>query len=99
MKAEEIKQLRKELGWSQDRLGQYLGYTGNAVRRWENDMSKPPDPVMAVLIQIRSRLDQKKNKERKEEFIQDLVGIAIGTGIVGFMRYIFNEDEETDEEY
>jgi len=98
MEPEQIKQLRKELGWSQEKLGQYLGYTGNAVRRWENGMSRPPDPVMAVLIQLRTKLDQKKNEERKEEFIKELVGIAIGTGIVGFMRHIFKEDEESNDE-
>lgn len=66
MKPQEIKQLRKELGWSQAQLGKHLGYTSNAVMKWERGMSQPPDVVKGLLFKLKERLANKKEKQKKE---------------------------------
>lgn len=93
MKAKEIKQLRNELGWSQSQMGRHLGYSANAILKWERGMSEPPDVVKGLLVQLRQRLDQKKEKE-KQEFIDKLAGIAVTGGIVAFIAFLFKNSNQ-----
>lgn len=92
MKPHEIKQLRTDLGWSQTDMGRYLGYTDTAIRKWENGLAKPSSLVTATLIQIRKQLDDRKQKQR-DEFIRGLAATFITGGIVAFLAYTFNNNE------
>jgi hypothetical protein len=49
--------------------------------------------VKGVLLKLDSQLDQKKKRE-KEEFIKGFGTLALTGGILGFLTYIFNENDE-----
>jgi transcriptional regulator with XRE-family HTH domain len=93
MNPENIKQIRAELGWSQSTLAHHLGYTAPTIMKWEKGITPPPDVVKGVLLKLDSQLDQKKKRE-KEEFIKGFGTLALTGGIVGFLTYIFNENDE-----
>ena len=38
---EKIKELRKEIGWTQKKLGEELSVNHNAVRYWEKGINEP----------------------------------------------------------
>jgi DNA-binding transcriptional regulator YiaG len=42
---EEIKFLRKTMGWTQSELGQWMGYSSQQVARWEKGQSSIPSPA------------------------------------------------------
>lgn len=92
MKPHEIKQLRKDLGWSQTDMGRYFGFTDTAIRKWENGLAKPSDVVTATLIQLQRQLNDRKQKQR-DEFIRGLAAAFITGGIVAFLAYTFNDNE------
>ena len=37
----EIRELRKRLGWTQEKLGDYIGVHNSTISRWENGKRKP----------------------------------------------------------
>ncbi|MCZ7625667.1 MAG: helix-turn-helix domain-containing protein [Candidatus Methylomirabilis sp.] len=51
MSKEEIKQIRKQLGWSQERLAQELGLSFSTISRWERGESKPSPAAERLLNQ------------------------------------------------
>jgi DNA-binding transcriptional regulator YiaG len=56
---EEIKQLRQNLGWSQQKFADYLGVSKETVNRWENG-HRVPLPI------FRTKLDALQSKQPKE---------------------------------
>lgn len=54
---EEIKQIRKQLGWSQERLARELGLSFSTISRWERGESHPSPAAQRLLNDlIRSAL-------------------------------------------
>ncbi len=51
MSKEEIKQIRKQLGWSQERLARELGLSFSTISRWERGESKPSPAAERLLNQ------------------------------------------------
>jgi len=49
MTGEQIKELRKSLGYTQARLAEEVGLTPNTIARYERDELKPSPPVMKLL--------------------------------------------------
>ena len=45
----QIKELRKNLGYTQDRLAEEVGLTPNTIARYERDELKPSPPVLKLL--------------------------------------------------
>jgi putative transcriptional regulator len=60
MTGAQIKELRKNLGYTQARLAEELGVTANTVARYERDELRPSPPVMKLL-----KLLELLNAERK----------------------------------
>jgi transcriptional regulator with XRE-family HTH domain len=50
--ADDIKQLRKQLGLTQEQLGQKLGVAGRVVRRWEAKVHQPDPKYLAGLASL-----------------------------------------------
>ena len=46
---ERIKQLRKELGLSQEKFGESLGITGASVSRIESGVNNPSEPTLKLI--------------------------------------------------
>jgi putative transcriptional regulator len=49
MTGEQIKELRKSLGYTQARLAEEVGLTPNTIARYERDELKPSPPVLKLL--------------------------------------------------
>ncbi len=49
---EEIKQIRRRLGWSQERLAQELGLSFSTISRWERGESTPSPAARRLLDQL-----------------------------------------------
>ncbi len=93
MNPEEIKQLRKELGWSLAKFGKYFGVTAQAVLKWERGTALPNDFVLASMIQLERRLDEAKGNNQKQQFINGLKQALLTGGIIALLTYLFNQDD------
>lgn len=51
MSREAIKQIRKQLGWSQERLARELGLSFSTISHWERGESKPSPAAERLLNQ------------------------------------------------
>ena len=49
MTGEQIKELRKSLGFTQAKLAEEVGLTPNTIARYERDELKPSPPVLKLL--------------------------------------------------
>lgn len=90
--SKEIKQLRNELGWSQAKLGKYLGYNPTTINAWEHG-TRPPEPMQDALLELRSQLNQVQ-EEQKQKFIQGLTVAAATGGFVALMFYLANQQND-----
>ncbi len=54
MKPDEIEQIRRELGVSQERFAYLLGTTTCTVNRWENGKAKPSRLYVRELKELRA---------------------------------------------
>jgi transcriptional regulator with XRE-family HTH domain len=64
MRGEELKEVRTQLGLTQEELGERLGVRNNTVWRWEHEQRGIPETV-ARLVQYLAkevRAEQKKKK-------------------------------------
>jgi putative transcriptional regulator len=57
---EEIKELRRSLGYTQARLAEELGVTPNTVARYERDEFKPSAPVQKLLRMLHLGVTNRK---------------------------------------
>lgn len=53
MEGKDIKELRARLGWTQRRLGEYIGATHVSVYKWEKGLSKPIPVFVSKLEELR----------------------------------------------
>jgi putative transcriptional regulator len=60
MTGEEIKVLRKLLGYTQAKLGEEVGVTSNTVARYERDEFKPSPPVQKLLNTLKRIVTDRK---------------------------------------
>jgi putative transcriptional regulator len=56
----QIKDLRKALGYTQAKLAEEVGVTGNTVARYERDELKPSPPVLKLLKLLELLVAEKK---------------------------------------
>lgn len=65
MSREEIKKIRKHLGWSQERLARELGLSFSTISRWERGESKPSPAAQKLLNElVRSAIPKPKPSYR-----------------------------------
>ena len=60
MTGAEIKNLRKDLGYTQARLAEELGLTANTVARYEREELKPSPPVLKLLRLLEMLVTERK---------------------------------------
>ena len=60
MTGEQIKELRKLLGYTQAKLAEEIGVTSNTVARYERDEFKPSWPVQKLLKMLEGRVTNRK---------------------------------------
>lgn len=56
MDAEEIRELRKQLGWTGQRFAEEIGVSISTVSRWENGRSKPSRLAVEKMEKIRTEV-------------------------------------------
>jgi transcriptional regulator with XRE-family HTH domain len=59
MKAKELREIRKRLGWSQRQIAEAVGVTTNSVARWERGEMAIGEPSARLLRMI---AEQQKTK-------------------------------------
>lgn len=92
MSATDINMLIKDLGWAKSELAQNLGVTPGTVTHWGNGHARPNRVTIATMTQLRNRLDEAINKNKKDKFIGEL-GVALeGGGTIGLLAYIFQKE-------
>lgn len=65
MHGKKIKEYRKKLGLTQEKLGAALGVRGNTVARWENDVVQPDSWTMLELALKQLVLQNNADNSRK----------------------------------
>jgi transcriptional regulator with XRE-family HTH domain len=81
MPKEEIKEIRKKLGWSQERLARELGLSFSTVSRWERGESSPSPAARRLLNQLVRSALPKAAPERLALFAADQIDLSDITGI------------------
>ncbi len=52
VKGQLIKRARQELGWTQDRLAEFLGVSKSIVGKWERGLRNPPASHLTQVILV-----------------------------------------------
>ena len=52
MDKDDIRRIRHKLGWSQERLAQFLGVSWVSVNRWEAGKNEPKPETIDKLIEL-----------------------------------------------
>lgn len=63
---QEIKDLRKELGLSQNQFAWYFGISPSTIHNWEQGLSRPPKYVPRMLRKLATY-----EREQIEEFVRN----------------------------
>lgn len=92
MTIKRIKNIRKQLGWSQIDLANYMNLSAGAVGQWETGAKKPNPIHEKVLKKLESRLNKIRSEQKKQKFINNLTTVAIGGGIVWLIAELFKDD-------
>lgn len=58
-----IREIRKNLGWSQRKFADYFGISVANVQHWEQNVSNPPDYVPNMIVRILELEQAIKTKE------------------------------------
>ena len=73
-----LRDLRKEKGWTQERLAETLGVTGRTVSRWETGANLPDLDLLLLLadtyqVDLRELLDGERRSERMDRELKETV--------------------------
>ena len=60
MNGEQVKELRKTLGYTQSKLAEELGVTPNTIARYERGEFKPSPPVLKLLKLLEMVVTERK---------------------------------------
>lgn len=91
MTPEDIRELRKRLGWSLAEFGRHFGVSPQAVLKWERGDARPSDFALATMIQLNRRLNALSEKQ-KHEFINGLKTALLTGGILALLAYLFQKE-------
>ena len=102
MTPEEIFQLRTRLGWSMYEMARQLGVSRSTIWAWEHGQNQPDPMRLAVLRQLRGRLNEAEEQRSQQEFVNKISGVAAGLGVGFLLGVLFKggtvEDERPGEE-
>lgn len=86
MSPDEIFQLRRRLGYSQEKLASVLGVARQQISRWERGVRNPDPYREAVMEEIRRQLDE-HDQERYAKMLLSAVGGA-SAGVL--LKWLFS---------
>jgi transcriptional regulator with XRE-family HTH domain len=84
MTGTELKTIREEFGWTQDRMAVEIGVTSNTIARWERDEIEIYEPA--------ARLTTLLAQSGKREGIMAPFDRFIEESLKGFARHLQDED-------
>ena len=87
MNADRIKQLRKKLGISQDKLGQLLDVHTMTVSKWERDVLEPTPYQVAMMEEFEKAASKPKVK-------LELKHVLIAAGVVAAVFLLLKSAKE-----
>jgi len=96
MEPNRIKYVRKQLGWSQQQLADYMGASRSIVSLWEIGRRKPNDLQTSILSELKSRVDNMSSERKKKELANTLANWALGGGLIALIVYLFKNEFEMD---
>lgn len=91
MTGSEIRQLRNRLGWTTHEMAAYLQVGSGSINNWEHGRAQPDPFRMAALRQMRARLDQFDDEQRRDDWIAKITAIAVGGTIGVLLGILFAE--------
>ncbi len=77
MKPLKIRRLRHGLGWTQERLGAYLGVSQALVSAWESGARVPSEPAVRVLEQLCGLLTQGDEEPVQRPTREHILDVAL----------------------
>ena len=84
MTGNELRTIREEFGWTQDRMADAIGVTANTIARWERDEIDIYEPA-ARLIRLLAQSGKKGGIMAPfDRFVED--------SLKGFAQHLENED-------
>lgn len=90
MTKEEIRQIRKRLGISQELFARVLGVSSPCLQRWEYGKSSPTYIHNDIMIQIRKHMNKIKTiEERSSRSIGDIIREIYSDGNGAYALYRF----------
>mgnify|MGYP000005056916 CR=1 FL=1 len=92
MSADEIRGLRKRVGFNQTDFGAVVGVSQMTVSEWERGATTPTGPRAAAMYQWRHRLDQMESREAEHEWTMELLRVALRASLVAVFLKLFNEE-------
>jgi len=65
MTGKKLSEIRGRLQWTQAKLGEALGVTGNTVARWERGEMKISEPAARLVLRIQAEQKAKPKTKRR----------------------------------
>ncbi len=65
MTGKKLSEIRDRLQWTQAKLGEALGVTGNTVARWERGEMKISEPAARLVLRIQAEQKAKPKTKRR----------------------------------
>jgi len=96
MTPDEIHRIRERAGLTLAQLGEILGVGASTVSQWETGKRTPSEGKIAVMQQIRERLDRARSQEAARDLLLKIGGVAATAGLTVAWKKLFSD--ETDSE-
>lgn len=90
MKSEHVRELRLELGLSQERFAQLLGVSLQTVRRWEAGLTKPLPIINLRLEELEQKMASARPKTRGGVYMAGKGESGVEFGVGGLFKGIGN---------
>lgn len=98
MSPDRIRRIRQRAGWTLQELGDTVGVARQTVWQWENGERSPDCYHEEVLQRIEQKLDEIERDRQKKEFLQEVGGLALTSGIGALLLYLYGDSNPTNSE-
>ena len=91
MHPQDIHTLRQEMGVSQRKFAQILNVGHQTIRRWEHGITAPSEMHTALMEQLWQEVQRRKEKERRQQWVNSLLALAAGGAFGALLGKIFSD--------